>query len=116
VSPAKFPVAKFARLTGAAGPTTIPNAPPGNIAKRAFANQAGAVLPKLAPHWAIMNADRGATGAERRSVVARAPAAKPATRAEILQKIAEVKKLLIQLIIQLIAELQKQLAALPKTN
>jgi hypothetical protein len=33
------------------------------------------------------------------------------TRAEILQKIAEIKKLLIQLIIQLIAELQKQLAA-----
>jgi len=38
------------------------------------------------------------------------------TRAEILQKIAEVKKLLIQLIIQLIAELQKQLAAMPKMN
>ncbi|MDD3176008.1 MAG: NBR1-Ig-like domain-containing protein [Candidatus Nanoarchaeia archaeon] len=36
------------------------------------------------------------------------------TRAEILQKIAEVKQLLIQLIIQLIAELQKQLAAMPK--
>ena len=36
------------------------------------------------------------------------------TRAEILQKIAEVKQLLIQLIIQLIAELQKQLAAIGK--
>jgi hypothetical protein len=36
------------------------------------------------------------------------------TRAEIIAKIAEIKKLLIQLIIQLIAELQKQLAALPK--
>ena len=34
----------------------------------------------------------------------------PATRAEILQKIAEIKQLLIQLIAQLIAELQKQLA------
>jgi len=34
------------------------------------------------------------------------------TRTEIIAKIAEVKKLLIQLIIQLIAELQKQLAAL----
>jgi len=33
------------------------------------------------------------------------------TRAEIIAKIAEIKKLLIQLIIQLIAELQKQLAA-----
>jgi len=36
------------------------------------------------------------------------------TRAEILQKIAEVKQLLIQLIIQLIAELQKQLAGMGK--
>jgi predicted GH43/DUF377 family glycosyl hydrolase len=36
------------------------------------------------------------------------------TRAEILQKIAEVKQLLIQLIIQLIAELQKQLAGMQK--
>jgi len=36
------------------------------------------------------------------------------TRAEILAKIEEIKKLLIQLIIQLIAELQKQLAAMPK--
>ncbi|MFA5068319.1 MAG: hypothetical protein WC466_09865 [Candidatus Izemoplasmatales bacterium] len=34
----------------------------------------------------------------------------PATRAEILQKITEIKQLLIQLIAQLIAELQKQLA------
>jgi hypothetical protein len=34
----------------------------------------------------------------------------PATRAEILQKIAEIKQLLAQLIAQLIAELQKQLA------
>jgi len=41
---------------------------------------------------------------------------KQLTRAEILQKIAEVKQLLIQLIIQLIAELQKQLAAMPKMN
>jgi hypothetical protein len=32
------------------------------------------------------------------------------TRQEILQKIAEIKQLLIQLIAQLIAELQKQLA------
>jgi len=36
---------------------------------------------------------------------------KQLTRAEIVVKIAEIKKLLIQLIIQLIAELQKQLAA-----
>ncbi|MDD4988722.1 MAG: hypothetical protein PHS68_07505, partial [Candidatus Izemoplasmatales bacterium] len=36
------------------------------------------------------------------------------TRAEVLQKIAEVKQLLIQLIIQLIAELQKQLAGMQK--
>jgi|GEM_PF-5175656 len=35
----------------------------------------------------------------------------PLTRAEILQKIAEIKKLLIQLIAQLIVELQKQLLA-----
>jgi hypothetical protein len=33
------------------------------------------------------------------------------TRAEILQKIAQIKQLLVQLIVQLIAELQKQLAA-----
>jgi len=33
----------------------------------------------------------------------------PATRAEIMQKIAEIQQLLIQLITQLIAELQKQL-------
>ncbi len=38
------------------------------------------------------------------------------TRAEILAKIAEIKKLLIQLIIQLITELQKQLAAMQKIN
>ncbi len=36
----------------------------------------------------------------------------PATRAEIMQKIAEIKQLLIQLIAQLIAELQKQLATM----
>ncbi|MFA5067607.1 MAG: hypothetical protein WC466_06165 [Candidatus Izemoplasmatales bacterium] len=34
----------------------------------------------------------------------------PATRAEIMQKIAEIKQLMIQLITQLIAELQRQLA------
>jgi len=38
------------------------------------------------------------------------------TRAEILQRIAQIKQMLIQLITQLIAELQKQLVALPKTN
>ncbi len=36
----------------------------------------------------------------------------PMTREEILQKIAEIKQLLIQLIIQLITELQKQLAGI----
>ncbi|HOI97355.1 MAG TPA: hypothetical protein PLA19_02515 [Candidatus Pacearchaeota archaeon] len=38
------------------------------------------------------------------------------TRAEILVKIQEIKRLLIQLIAQLIAELQKQLAAMQKNN
>ena len=36
------------------------------------------------------------------------------TRAEILQKIAQIKQLLVQLIVQLIAELQKQLAGMGK--
>jgi len=34
------------------------------------------------------------------------------TRAEILQRIAQIKQMLIQLITQLIAELQKQLVAM----
>jgi hypothetical protein len=38
------------------------------------------------------------------------------TRAEILQKIAQIKQLLIQLIAQLIIELQKQLATMPKNG
>jgi hypothetical protein len=38
------------------------------------------------------------------------------SRAEILQKIAQIKQLLIQLIAQLIVELQKQLAAMPRNS
>jgi len=60
----------------------------------------------------------GGGGGGSGAVVGEAAANSPLkmARAEILQKIAEVKQLLIQLIIQLIAELQKQLAAMPKTN
>ncbi|MFZ3100082.1 MAG: hypothetical protein WA103_02505, partial [Minisyncoccales bacterium] len=55
----------------------------------------------------------GGGGGGGGSVVAGSAANPPAkmTRAEILVKIQEIKKLLIQLIAQLIAELQKQLAA-----